>query len=636
MAAALADQLANAAPDAPVMVFVHSTTIDQAVHAADAAGLDVVSHWARIGVAVAIGTPAAIQRVALDPAVRYVEPDAPVEQLLDTAHKATGADDARNPTFGLLDVSGNPFDGTGITIAINDGGVDGTHPMLSENGTSKVVRNLRQACVETVVCDEWIDVSDSDPAGGHGTHVAGIAAGYERTTANGRTVRGAAPGASLVGLGSGAGLTVYATTAGLNWVLEHHEDPCGDGSCPPIRVVNNSWGPTGGGAFNPSDVVNQMADALVADGVVVVFAAGNGDATGDGGDGSDDRVNPYAKNPTPGVIGVANYDDGGTGSRDNALDSSSSRGLKTDPTTYPDIAAPGANITSACTYTLPICRSSGDVSDPYYAAISGTSMASPYIAGVAAVLLDANPALTPAQIEDVLEDNAHQFGAAADYVPDPRNPDHTTSFDRGHGLVDVTASLAEVLGRTIPVSAPACGGGASITDPEGDATDVLVPTGAPAAASEKALDILDATVSTNATDGALTFTVHVKDLGDLPPAGALGEFIRYTFTFGGTPYTLTMERLGGSAEASVSFSLQTVGVTNEVVAADLVGSFNATTDMISATLPANAFNVWKPALPVVGNGDLLSGLDVLTQRRLPPLTISTDEATGACPYIVGS
>ena len=625
-------ELADAAADAELTVFVHANTIEDARDAVATAGLRTVEEWRKVAIIVATGTPQLIRALDDDPRVTYVEPNSDVEFYLDTAHVATRAEEARQPETGLLDAAGLPFDGSGVNIAINDTGIDGAHPMFAdETGASNVVKNLRYACAGGV-CDQWVDVADSDLANGHGTHVAGISAGLEKTTANGRLVRGAAPGASLVGLGSGAGLQVVGTASALNWVLENHADPCGDGACAPIKVVNNSWG--GMGKFDPEAAVSKLSTALVNEGVVVVFAAGNGDDTNDGGDGSDDRVNRWSKNPTPGVISVANYDDAGTGTRDGALNSSSSRGLKTDPATYPDVAAPGTMILSACTYKLPICRTSGDVSDPYYAEISGTSMAAPYVAGVAALLLEADPTLTPATIEDILEDSAYKFGDAGDFVSDPANSDDTTSFDRGHGLVDVVAALGATLDRAVPEGA-SCAAGGTFVDAQGDATDVAVPTGLPSTFSEDALDILAAAVSTE-DSGNLTFTVAVSDLGELPPTAAGGEFFRFYFNWGGAPYMLAMERVGGVAELVLKFSLQTDALVREDVAASLVGEFDPAKDTVTVTVPADVFNKWKAELPYITTGDQLTGLEVMGQRRVGPSTLTADIAAGPCPYTVGS
>ena len=73
-------------------------------------------------------------------------------------------------------------------------------------------------------------------------------------------------------------------------------------------------------------------------------------------------------------------------------------------------------------------------------------MAAPHIAGIVALLEQADPALTPAQIEDVLEDTAHKFTTGASYVFDPNNPDDPSTPDKGHGLADARAAVLEVLG----------------------------------------------------------------------------------------------------------------------------------------------------------------------------------------------
>lgn len=635
--------LADAESDASLMVFVHGETIDEAARAVDAAGLTLVERWARIGVAVASGTPGAIRRAAADPKVTTIEPNRAIEFALDTAHIASRAEEARDVSTGLFGPADLPYDGSGVSIAINDSGIDASHPMFMQDGVSKVVRNLRQMCPMSALgpppCDMWVDVNNSDVGDGHGNLVAGVAAGFERVAQNGRTVRGAAPGAALVGLGSSVTpLALYGVYSGLNWVLENHLDPCGDGSCPPIKVVNNSWSSASDTTFNPEAAANKLSDQLVADGVVVVFSASNA-----GGDGSVNQVNAHAQNPTPGVIGVANYDDAGMGSRDNHLHPSSSRGLKTDPTTFPDLSAPGTDITSAMSASTRYYYREGDalVVDPHYGTTYGTSLSAPYVAGVAALLLEANPALTPAQIEYVLENTAHQFGTA-DYVADPRNPNHATSFDRGHGLIDVTAALASVLSRPAP-EGPRCAGAGVVVDPEGDATSIIVSTGLPSAVSEKGLDITRAWVSTDPFNGALTFAVRLADLGELPPAGAPGEYLRFSFIYRGAPYEVGMERLGGASEVSVRFHLQTAGgATDRVIIADnLDGSFDHVADVVRAVVPADAFNAWDPALPAIGNGDALSGLGLVANRPYGsrpagPAFLTADSAQGGCPHIVGS
>lgn len=478
----LSAQLDAAAATDRLVVFVHADDVATSRAAATKAGLSVVTTWDSIGVTVAQGTPAAIRSVAIVPGVTYLEPDRELSYELDTAHVPTRVNEARTPEGLVLDPGGNPYDGTGVSIAVIDSGIDREHAMFMQDGVSKVRRNTRQLCPPGVVgaplCTLWTgNLANTDIAGGHGTHVAGIAAGYQRTTANGRLVRGVAPDATLIGVAAGAVLNITHANEALQWVVTNHANPCAAIAqvCPPIKVVNNSWGPGGspeGGsppAYDPQSATTKLVQKLVLFGVSVVFAAGN-----DGGDGSQRRTSPYGQDPTPGVIGVGNYDDNDTGTRNGAMDSSSSRGDIDDTTTYPDLSAPGANILSACAPHLPVCRANGDVSDANYASISGTSMAAPYVAGAIAVMLEADPTLTPLEIEDILEDTAHQFGDPASYKPDTgRNADHTTSFDKGHGLLDMTAALGEVLGVTPPAPPAGDSPATSETKPyvgvEGDA-----------------------------------------------------------------------------------------------------------------------------------------------------------------------
>jgi serine protease AprX len=185
-----------------------------------------------------------------------------------------------------------------------------------------------------------------------------------------------------------------------------------------------------------------MIEALVADGVTVVFSAGNS-----GGDGSGAETSLECASPTRGVICVANYDDMDMGLRSGSISPQSSRGMVGDPGTWPDISAPGSAITSTCRRTLPVCNLLGGGPDDDYATLSGTSMAAPHVSGIVAQLLQVRPSLTPRRVEDVLEDTAYQFEWGAAYERDPLNPGHTSSFEKGHGLVDVLTAIRWVLDK---------------------------------------------------------------------------------------------------------------------------------------------------------------------------------------------
>jgi serine protease AprX len=266
---------------------------------------------------------------------------------------------------------------------------------------------------------------------------------------DGTQLQGAAPGADLVSISTGAVLLIVGADAALNWVLENHEAPCGEGvsatECPPIKVTNNSYGPVGGGELDPNSATVKLQRALAAEGVVTVWAAGN-----DGGDGSENLTNPPGQDPTGGILSVASYFDQNTGTRDGAVSDYSSRGDAVDTSTWPDISAPGEAIESSCRPYLPICSSGlapnngpGLTDIATFNTISGTSMAAPHIAGIAAQLFQANPSATPAQVEDALKSTAYQYvdGSAYETVGA-----YSTSFDKGTGLVDVVAAAAAVDG----------------------------------------------------------------------------------------------------------------------------------------------------------------------------------------------
>jgi subtilisin family serine protease len=371
----LAEHLATSGAE-PLRVMVSGETSAAATTAATAAGLTIQQTWSSVAVVVAVGTPDAVRAVVTQPGVTYVEGDQPLARDLSTAHTATRSAEAME-TYTAPD--GSAVDGTGVTIAIVDSGIDGRHPSFQQDGESKVVRNLENVCTvlsgPTDLCFQQEPTNDTDTnsAGGHGTHVAGIAAGVPVTTTSPRqeTLRGSAPDARLVGLSVGAGLSLINVNAAMQWIVDHQARPCRsideqeggpDADCPPIKVTNHSYGPTrtpeGGFTHDPNSATSRLQLALNDKGVVTVWSAGNR-----GGDGSIAQTSPYGMNPLPGTLMVANYDDGGIGSRDNGLNGSSSRGDADKPLTFPDLMAPGTNITASCRPYLAVCSSGGDFVD---------------------------------------------------------------------------------------------------------------------------------------------------------------------------------------------------------------------------------------------------------------------------------
>lgn len=439
----LAGQLAGLSGQTTVMV--HGTSITAARQAATAAGMTKKGEFRAIGVVIARATRSQIEAVRSAPGVTYVEGGAqPIEFYQETSNTATrGAEAAAT----LTGADGSPLTGKGVSVAVIDSGVDPTHPYFTEaDGSSAVVANLKALCeplTETCSVQRLPSTVDTDTlsVGGHGTHVSGIVAGRPTTLSDGGRLQGAAPGAKLVSISTGAGIVILGADSALNWVLENHAAPCGAGvpasTCPPIKVTNNSYGPSGGGEFDPESATVKLQRALAAEGVVTVWAAGN-----DGGDGSESLTNPPGQDLTGGILSVASYFDHDTGTRSGVVSDFSSRGRSSDASTWPDISAPGESITSSCRLYLAICSTGldfrngpGALDIGTFNTISGTSMAAPHIAGIVAQLFQADPSATPAEVEAALKASAHTFTDGAAYVGG-------TSYDKGHGLVDVVAAVA--------------------------------------------------------------------------------------------------------------------------------------------------------------------------------------------------
>jgi len=264
-----------------------------------------------------------------------------------------------------------PMDGTGVTIVVADTGIDATHPDLDYR--EKVVRNLKKDVDDPLT--PWVELPNTDNLFGHGTHCAGIAAGNGDASAGER--KGVAPGATLIGLGIGDPWETNEVGC-FEWVWENsrpNNNPYN------IRVMTNSWGYESVDA-SFKDAVIQAANRLTYENnVIVTFAAGN-----DGGSGDDVRTNPYGNQP--GMICVAATQRDGSG-----MASFSSRGERTQNASWPDIGAPGVEIWAARDTTGFIVNAVAGDTNPYYTAISGTSMATPHVAGVAAVLWQAAPSL---------------------------------------------------------------------------------------------------------------------------------------------------------------------------------------------------------------------------------------------------
>jgi len=346
-----------------------------------------------------------------------------------------------------------PVDGSGVTIVVADTGIDATHPDLDYQ--EKVVRNLKKDVNDPLT--PWIELPNTDNLFGHGTHCAGISAG--NGDASGGERKGVAPGATLIGLGIGDPWETNEVGC-FEWVWENSRP---DNNPYNIRVMTNSWGYEWVDASFKDAVIQASNRLTYENNVIVTFAAGN-----DGGDGSDVRTNPYGNQP--GMISVA-----ATLREGGGMAGFSSRGIGTQNATWPDIAAPGVEIWSPRDTTGFIVNAVAGDTNPYYTAISGTSMATPHVAGVAALLWQAAPSLrftsqTKPYTEDHVGDlpaewsegmtDIHELELILDLTADYIQPDGVNGvpgeysighhgrkhdFAQGYGMVNVEKAVALAL-----------------------------------------------------------------------------------------------------------------------------------------------------------------------------------------------
>lgn len=428
-------------------------------------------------------------------------------------------------TLGNTSNPGFPVTGKGVGIGYIDTGLDATHKDL-KYGT-KTVQNVIQPLSETVVSDAGlvgapsVSIGDilndtgfvppiylenqqmSDIESGHGTFGAAVAAGTGEQS--GGFYGGVARGAHLVGVNSGneLGLPSVGIIGAYDYLLANQY-------LYNIRVINNSWGSSlNAEELDPNNPINVATRTCHDRNITVVFAAGN---SGD----TPTSINPYSTMPW--VISVAAGEKQGLGSPadfssrgvDNGTGSDVA-GMPADtslaPNLRPDITAAGVDIKSARLRGVGLTNTLGTVpvvgNDlttippaylPYYTTSQGTSFSCPHISGVVALMLEANPLLTPDDVVTILRQTA--------------NPMPYDERVVGAGYVDAHNAVRASMGLTQvahPFNLFPDPNGPTISDPAGDQSGT------------DAQDIRTANFRYDAANNQLVYTLDLTSLATTTP-----------------------------------------------------------------------------------------------------------------------
>jgi serine protease AprX len=339
-----------------------------------------------LGGQVALVPDSSLVQLASRPEIRSVSFDRPVTGTLERTAAAIGA------TWVREDLG---FDGTGVGVAIVDSGVANWHDDL---GSQTVVHFV----------DFVTDLMAPHDDYGHGTHVAGIIAGNGYDSGGART--GIAPGANLIVLKvldeSGDG-HISNVIAAIDYAVEHR----GRFN---IRVLNLSVA-AGVHESYTTDPLTLAARRAVDAGIVVVTAAGN---LGRSAKGAVQYGGITSPGNAPWVLTVGATNHQKTAARqDDTVASFSSRGpTHIDRAMKPDVVAPGVAIESLADAGSTIyqvnpearLRGTVDTVTPPYIRLTGTSMAAPVVAGTVALMLEANPDLTPNLVKAILHYTAER------------------------------------------------------------------------------------------------------------------------------------------------------------------------------------------------------------------------------------
>jgi serine protease AprX len=330
-------------------------------------------------------TDSQLEALKGNPLFEHISGDLPVVADMAVTNKVTGATSVWQGSGGLLGLLGTPgYTGTGVGVAVLDSGI-ATHSALD----SRVVARVNLVSDEPYVT--------GDPFG-HGTHIAGIIGGNRTASVTPAFAGGSAPSVRLVDvrvLGSTGSGRTSDVIAGIDWVIANRRTYN-------IKVINLSLGHP---VTEPSatDPLCQAVARAVAASITVVVSAGNYGLTSTGAPVLGGITSP---GNSPAALTVGSLDTKGTidPSDDEVAPYSSKGPARYEVAVKPDVVAPGTRITSleaqnsyiSTTYRQWHIAGSGKNA---YLRLSGTSMSTAVVSGGVALLLNAYPSLTPAQVK---------------------------------------------------------------------------------------------------------------------------------------------------------------------------------------------------------------------------------------------
>jgi subtilisin family serine protease len=572
-----------------------------------------------------------------------------MRHLTSTSRKFIGLENMQRDAELTARNGGLPHSGRDVGIAYVDTGIDATHPDLqlgrnviqnvffpigaiqtglvesevaAATGISVAVPELPREFVPPIFIE---NAPISENEAGHGTFGAAISAGSG--AASGGFYGGVAPGARLIGLhaGNDFGLTTFSILQAYDYALTRQVQYN-------IRVVNNSFGATlAGFPYDPSNPLIDATRILHDRFMAVVFAAGNGiDSVGDRpGAINTLSVAPWVISVGAGekqglgrLTGFSSRGENDGGNPDTAGQPANPAAL---PNLRPDLIAPGADIKSARSKApgvsstlagLPIFVGGNDPFTippaflPYYTTGQGTSFAAPHVSGVVALMLEANPMLTPDDVVTLLRATA--------------TPMPYTEREVGSGYVDAHNAV-RAAASLLPVDHPALlfpvPGSPQIADPEGDqigttAQDIVWgrleydATARQVVYSLRLFDLANATTNSKWVIGSKFHTTTVFVAGEITELGT-HQFEYGNITVNPTTGTSTQATLGDADSGTIDIANDTVTIRLGI-------------DKINAAVPGDADVLYSTSTQSFARGQITLGSPTVQ----PLLFLNADQAEG--------